>query len=590
MVNPIAKKRFEDQRNTYIAEDRKLRELGEKRKTEEREREEFVKGLAEEMPMKMVTEPISSVTKPGEGELFEEIKDFAGIGDEKDEKWEQEFISGFKKNTNIPSVAGTKQGLSDSMAIRVGVDEEVINKIKAEAEPKIGKDIFTESVEKGIADTSAAITGGIDFIFGNFLKGFGWENNPISAVNEYYQGLKRRKDEDLAKAVEKTGKGKAAEYGATLISGTVAAIPNLIIAGMSGGASAVGQAGGKVVPALGKMIRNPAFLYSFETSLYPEYEYAVQNGASEAEATVMAPIAALLSAGIETAGGIETVPALMKDENTRRKIFREWFKIAVEEGNEEVLQGLSTELLQKVIFDHDKEIISFDENKNAVMNVPNLARDWTLGTAVGGVLGEAIAVGKLVINDGRITPGFVRADNYSETIDRINTLTGNGYIEIGKIKSNSILNKVGLNDGKLYMDISKINKAISDHGDLATKIIMKNIPYMLNDPIVVTESKYDNTICVFSESYYNSSPIMIGIVITIDRSGVKTVNKIRTIHARRDTSTNITEKNVLYLNTDKKRTHDWFQALNTDVLLRGTKYGFIKKLTRKGKIVNMENE
>ena len=392
MVNTIAKKRFEDQRNTYIAEDRKLRELGEKRKAEEREREEFKKGLAEEMPMKMVTEPMGSVTAPGEGKLFEEIKDFAGIGDEKDEKWEQEFISGFKKNTNIPSVAGTKQGLSDSMAIRVGVDEEVINKIKAEAEPKIGKDIFTESVEKGIADTSAAITGGIDFIFGNFLKGFGWENNPISAVNEYYQGLKRRKDEDLAKAVEKTGKGKAAEYGATLISGTVAAIPNLIIAGMSGGALAVGQAGGKVVPALGKMIRNPAFLYSFETSLYPEYEYAVQNGASEAEATVMAPIAALLSAGIETAGGIETVPTLMKDENTRRKIFREWFKIAVEEGNEEVLQGLSTELLQKVIFDHDKKTISFDENKNAVMNVPNLARDWTLGTAVGGILGAPVAL------------------------------------------------------------------------------------------------------------------------------------------------------------------------------------------------------
>ncbi|MBQ7123885.1 MAG: hypothetical protein IJO01_04660 [Oscillospiraceae bacterium] len=101
MVNPIAKKRFEDQRNTYIAEDRKLRELGEKRKTEEKEREEFVKGLAEEMPMKMVTEPMSSVTAPGEGKLFEEIKDFAGIGDKKDEKWEQEFISGFKENEGI---------------------------------------------------------------------------------------------------------------------------------------------------------------------------------------------------------------------------------------------------------------------------------------------------------------------------------------------------------------------------------------------------------------------------------------------------------------------------------------------------------
>ena len=83
---------------------------------------------------------------------------------------------------------------------------------------------------------------------------------------------------------------------------------------------------------------------------------------------------------------------------------------------------------------------------------------------------------------------------------------------------------------------------------------------------------------------------MVGIVVTLNRDGTATVNKVRTIHARRDHSTNITAENILYLNPNKKRTHSWFQAMGIDVLSGGTSLGFVRRLTRKGKIVNMKKQ
>lgn len=225
--------------------------------------------------------------------------------------------------------------------------------------------------------------------------------------------------------------------------------------------------------------------------------------------------------------------------------------------------------------------------RSCVLNVPKSFENWITSAAVGGILSAPIATGTIVIKNGKIVPGFMEAERYKQTIEKIDMLNPDGYIEIGTVNSGSVLNKVGLDDGKLYMDISKINKSIKDHGDLETKIIMKGLPNILNDPTVITQSDYENTICVFSESYINNSPIMVGIVVTLNRNGTATVNKVRTLHARRDHSTNITVENILYLNPDKKRTRRWFQALGTDVPSGGTSLGFIRSLTRKGKIVNI---
>ncbi len=477
-----------------------------------------------------------------------------------------------------------KQWLSDSSALRMGVSQEKLDEIKATAGTKDGRNVLTAMFDNGIANTSAAITGGLDILFGKPLQALGWENNPISTVNNFYQNRKNQKYDEMIKESKETGYGKPMEHAVKFGSGLVSAVPNLLIAYMSSGTSLAAQSGS----ALSNILNNPAFWYSFETSLYPEYQNAKMNGATENEATLVAPIASLFNAGIEVGGGIEKLPKVMQNGGMRNKILSNWTKVAIEEGNESVLQDMASELTQKVIFDHGKDWISFDKNNNAVLNVPKSFENWVNSAAIGGVLSMPLVTGTIVIKDGKYVPGFVESERYNQKIDRIDSLSPDGYIEIGTINEGSVLNKVGLDDGKLYMDVSKINKSIKDHGALETKIIMKGLPNILNDPTVITESDYENTICIFSESYFNNSPIMVGVVVILNRDGTATVNKVRTIHARRDHSTNINSKNILYLNPKKERTHSWFQAMGTDVPSGGTSPGFIRSLTRRGKIVNVK--
>ena len=226
------------------------------------------------------------------------------------------------------------------------------------------------------------------------MQALGWENNPISQINNYYQHRSDKKYAEMMKEVEKTGYGKPMEYAAKFGSGLVSSIPNVLIAYMSGGTSAIAQGG-----TLTNVLKNPAFWYSFETSLYPEYERALMNGATENEATLTAPIAALFDAGIEVGGGIEKLPKSMQNQNMRNKILGSWVKVAVEEGNESVLQNMASELTQKVIFDHKKDWVSFDKDNNAVLNVPKSFENWMASAAMGGVWGVSTNAKSVLYNN-----------------------------------------------------------------------------------------------------------------------------------------------------------------------------------------------
>ncbi len=82
----------------YIDEDRKLVELGEKRKAEEKEREEFIEGLGLEKNKINAGLATSPAKQLEEGTFFRTIND-AISSDEKDDKWNSEFIRFFEEET-----------------------------------------------------------------------------------------------------------------------------------------------------------------------------------------------------------------------------------------------------------------------------------------------------------------------------------------------------------------------------------------------------------------------------------------------------------------------------------------------------------
>ena len=175
---------------------------------------------------------------------------------------------------------------------------------------------------------------------------------------------------------------------------------------------------------------------------------------------------------------------------------------------------------------------------------------------------------------------FAEDKYYSRMIDHFEEQKPHGYIKVGKVGGGSILREIGLPEADLYFDNAKINRALNDHADHVSKEVLKQIPSILRNPVVVAEEMATGDVNVFGDLMIGNSPVLVGIVVTHDRSGKNVINKVRTIHARRDAAKKISDESVLYLSENKKRTRDWFQAQGTQLPLRGTKFGFIRSIAR----------
>lgn len=172
---------------------------------------------------------------------------------------------------------------------------------------------------------------------------------------------------------------------------------------------------------------------------------------------------------------------------------------------------------------------------------------------------------------------------YSRQIDKWEELDEGGYITVGKIQEGSPLNQVGIPDGKLYFDVSKVRNEMRDRKDPISKEIMKNIPSVLGNPIVITEfvDQYGTpSASVYGKLFVGSSPVVVGVLVTKTRRGV-VVNKIQTVHPKRNFADDMSDDKILYLGENKKETKSWFQALGTQMLpLGGTRFGFIRSLSQ----------
>lgn len=172
---------------------------------------------------------------------------------------------------------------------------------------------------------------------------------------------------------------------------------------------------------------------------------------------------------------------------------------------------------------------------------------------------------------------------FQRAIDAWDGTSSGGRVKIGVIRKGGIYEGVGLPDGVLYMDYSKLAKALSKHGDHLSKNTLKQIPQMLASPVVITQPinpQVKNTVNVFGDLMGdNGKPIMVSIMMRPDRTGTFLIDVIRTVEMRSDAQKLIIDQSVLYLSENKKRTTDWFQGLgNSSVPFAGTKSGFIRSI------------
>lgn len=234
--------------------------------------------------------------------------------------------------------------------------------------------------------------------------------------------------------------------------------------------------------------------------------------------------------------------------------------------------------------------------KAEAQDLVNIAESLDMALSAAQEVQESAQVGvsETESTSGESEPQFSRKNGiefaedkyYDSLLDRLEDLKSGSYISVGKVMEGSVLNRVGLPAEKLFFDVSKINKALSEHGDHITIDTLKAIPDMLRNPVVIAEAAQSDTVNVFGDMEVSGSPILIGIMVTHDRTGMNVINKVRTIHARRDVTRLVTDESVLYLSENKKRTREWFQARDNVVPLGGTKFGVIRSIAYSDTSVN----
>lgn len=256
---------------------------------------------------------------------------------------------------------------------------------------------------KGVADTlsflEGLVTKPIDYVM------TGGKSTPLTDSGLFHQIQK-----DISKEQETATNKYAAnvQKGGTVAKvtndlgvATVAAVPQAVLAMLSGGASTglqASNAGKGLLSTVGNVVnkagKNPAFWSSFMQMTGSEYEDAKARGASEMAATLEALAAGTINALVEVGGGIETLPSELQ---TGRFTVRKWIESMVDEGKEEVVQGIVSRGLQTLAAQDDAPIFGISD-PDAVFNPMTAAQEFAGGVVVGGILGGAQGLTVKLIN------------------------------------------------------------------------------------------------------------------------------------------------------------------------------------------------
>lgn len=297
------------------------------------------------------------------------------------------------------------------------------------------------AILKGTDTAMSGLTSSANMLVGNAiteagqLVGQDWSGNPISALNNRLQKAKETNQNHFQGNVN--AGGKAAKIADELGTATVAAVPQALLALATAGGSAatkgleaVAKASGKsgilntIGQAAGTMLKNPQYWLSFLQVAGDGYDEAKADGASDREAYLFALSNGVMNAMVEVGGvtgegGIQSLPEQLQQGGSAA---RKWIKTMVDEGKENVVQGIIERGLQNVVYQKGNALASVTD-QNAILNPKTAAGEFASGAVVGGILGggQLLDIIPKLSSTTRESPDTV-SDRSTETPQ--NTVTG----------------------------------------------------------------------------------------------------------------------------------------------------------------------
>lgn len=244
----------------------------------------------------------------------------------------------------------------------------------------------------------ALANGGWDKGTGKFVKGdapfFGSLFQPVSDLNQSTKDTTAQFAQKAATGWNQYGKG--GNLANQLIQGTVSAVPNAVLAMATAGGSTAAtlapEASGltaTVADAVQKLSKDPMYWTSFVQSFGNSYDEAIEKGATEDEALLATLLSSTANAIVEVGGGVEQLPGELRKEGlTSKDKIRKWVSSSLDEGKEEVVQGMIERLVNKAVYDQDAPWNDdTGKNEDAVFNLDQSLKEFGMGAAIGGILG-----------------------------------------------------------------------------------------------------------------------------------------------------------------------------------------------------------
>ena len=127
-----------------------------------------------------------------------------------------------------------------------------------------------------------------------------------------------------------------------------------------------------------------------------------------------------------------------------------------------------------------------------------------------------------------------------------------------------VLRKLGVNNKDITWDSSKIIKIKEKHPEMTDSII-KQVPNILENPIIVMESNTVNGRLVLFGDVYDSknNPVIVALELNPTDRGGKNLNIIKVASAygkEKNLQNFINKSKILYVEPNKERTHNWLSV------------------------------
>lgn len=273
------------------------------------------------------------------------------------------------------------------------------------------------------------------------------DNAPLNQLQKY---MDKRNDEATAAYQENTAKGgKAAEIGEMLGVSTLMAAPQALLAMLTAGGSTAAQGTAALTQAsqaalspgvattvrqaVGTMAKDPKYWASFAQVVGDGYEDAMADMRSRGDtnensirtkAALFAIGNGLFNAAVEQ-GGVQELPGELQ---AGAPALRSWVESMVDEGKEEVVQGIIERAMQNLTYDAGNPIASVSDGR-AVFNPATAGQEFLGGAAAGGILGAAqVGLGRatsaMLNRQVRQQAGYDGGDvNYQENVQTPPTQT-----------------------------------------------------------------------------------------------------------------------------------------------------------------------